>query len=287
MTRPLDTDFPLRSPLAVRPPRDVTLEEQRLGLESEMARRQRTYPGYVQRGTMTQADATLQLQLCQHMLDDVVWLEWSHATAAAEWRGEAPPPRPRRHADTATWEDCVRELRRDLAIRRNAYPRWIASATNPLTVAEAAATLEWLDAVHYRYWTGLDGFTSIDIIPMHDHARVAWIADAECQYQQRAWNAALGAGGVRRRRLATRDRAFWQRLASLGRAFAGGTALAARIGQTALDRLLNDSEQIWRATIDTTNAGDRPAYILDWHLSVDRWLQARRHELSFCGKVRT
>lgn len=279
MMRALDPDFPLRSALAVRAPRDVTIEEQRLGLEDELERRMRTYPGHVSRNAMTQADADRQIALCRVLVDDARRIEWHRARAIAADRGQPAPIEPRGHPHSFGWEDRVRELRRDIAIRRNAYPRWIASATNPMTAEKAAIAFDWLDAVHYRYAIDLDCFTGPDLAPADDHARIAWIATTEQQDRNQQWNAALGAGGVHRRRLAWQDRRHWQRVASIAEYLAAGHPLLSVAGQTMLDQLIEHSVRIYEATIRATNAGDRPPQILDWHMIVDRWLMKLRGSL--------
>ena len=256
MTRALDFAFPLQSDLSRRAPQTVPLEEQRIGLEGELNRRLRLYPGYVARHTMEQADADRQIAILRALIVDVRHAEWIDAGRRSP---KPPAPTP---ATSWSWEDRVRELRRDIAIRRNAYPRWIASATNPLTADDAAAALEWLDAVHYRYWAQLDCFSGT-CPPVDDHARVAWIAAAERDYRKQEWNAALGAGGVRRRRLAWRDRTNWQVIGLLAeRLLQRREPLCDIAGQTTLDQLLAHSRRVYEATIVATNAGDRPRHIL-------------------------
>lgn len=130
--RPLADDFPLASDLAARPPHAIGADELLLELDEELARRRQVFPGLIDRGALTREDAAHQVETLAAIRADL------HASRAAP--------------DLTIWEARVRELRRDLALRRNAYPKWIASPTNPLTRADAIRRIERLDALHWRYW---------------------------------------------------------------------------------------------------------------------------------------
>lgn len=156
--RPLERDFPLRSPLSLRAPIDVPEDEQLLELEEEMAKRRRVYPGFVERQTMTEEQASHHINVWQAIIDDhrrtaakiAYWQRHGFEGGATKLMND-PPWR-------GTWDGRIRELRRELALRRTAYPKWIANPTNPLTEADARRKLERLDALHYRYWSGLEHF---------------------------------------------------------------------------------------------------------------------------------
>jgi len=156
--RELERDFPLRSALAVRAPIDVPEDEQLLELEDELAKRRRVYPGFVERGTMTEEQASHHINVWQALIDD----HRRTAAKVAHWQRHGfERPATRLMNDPpwrGTWDGRIRELRRELALRRTAYPKWIANPTNPLTEAEARRKLERLDAIHHRYWIGLEHF---------------------------------------------------------------------------------------------------------------------------------
>lgn len=154
--RELARDFPLRSALSRRAPDQVPPDEQLLELDEEMARRRRVYPGFVDRGTMAAEEAERHLAVWQAIIDDyrrgIALDRLQHAGRQAEARLHNDPPW------RFTWDMRVRELRRELALRRTAYPKWIANPTNPLTAQDAQRKLERLDAVHNGYWTWLQHF---------------------------------------------------------------------------------------------------------------------------------
>lgn len=130
-------DFLERSPGAVRHPASVPFAEQREELAAELDRRRRLYPRSVERGTMTAATMSHELAVFAAMLDD--------------YCRSLRDPRP----FTLDWRSRIIALRRELAMRRTAYPKWVASGSNPLTQAEATARLERLDAVYHQYWRWL------------------------------------------------------------------------------------------------------------------------------------
>ena len=130
-------DFPEQSPGAVRQPASVPLAEQRAELEAELDRRRRLYPRSVDRNTMTAATMEHELAVFSAMIDD--------------YRRSLQDPRPY----TLDWRSRIIALRRELAMRRTAYPKWVASGSNPLTQADATVRLERLDAVYHQYWRWL------------------------------------------------------------------------------------------------------------------------------------
>lgn len=136
--RPLARDFAACSPLlGTDQPVYVSTADCLAELQEEMDRRRRVYPRFVDKGTMTPEVMERHLLAWQVMVDDHAW---ALGKRALSYR--------------LTWEDRVRELRRELTLRRVAYPKWIANPTNPLTEEKARAKLQRLDYVHHRYWQG-------------------------------------------------------------------------------------------------------------------------------------
>lgn len=140
--KPLDFDFPLMSDISTRPPFDVEHDELAAELEAELADRRAFYGRQVAKGKMLQADADRHIDLLAAIRDDL-----SFARADGRWLGA-------RHG----WDAKVRELRRELAIRRSYWPRRIAAPADPLDQATAARRMECLEAVHFKYWIELFGF---------------------------------------------------------------------------------------------------------------------------------
>lgn len=196
--RALERDFALRSPLSRRAPADIGDEEKLQELQDEMDKRRRLYPGFVERQTMTADQARHHIAVWQALVDDhlrrqaIIGLQRqgqpTRLVNDPPWRGD--------------WDGRVRELRRELALRRTGYPKWIANPTNPLTEGEARRKLECLDAIHYDYWVHLAWFTAPDAAahPL-DAAHLATLSAADylAHPLKRADMAAL------------RDFAWWQR----------------------------------------------------------------------------
>lgn len=138
---PLGFDFPLMSALSVRPPWAVPPGEWLEELDEELAARERAYPIHVRDRRMKQADADRHVGLLAAVRMDLVDDSTGRLFA---------------------WEDKVRELRRELAIRRNAWPRQIAGRR--MRAEDAARRMERLEAVHWRYWIALDFCDPLDNI---------------------------------------------------------------------------------------------------------------------------
>jgi hypothetical protein len=175
--RPLERDFALRSALSLRAPIDVPEDEQMLELEEEMARRKRLYPGFVERQMMEAEEARHHIAVWQALIDD------HHRAQAfyAAYRREGMTPAVKLANDPpwrGSWDGRVRELRRELALRRAAYPKWIANPTNPLTEADARRKMERLDAIHHRYWCDLEHFLPPLIVDHPDDAAELAALDA-------------------------------------------------------------------------------------------------------------
>lgn len=125
-------------------------------LEAELDRRRRLYPRSVERRTMPPETMEHELAIFAAMLDD--------------YHRSPLDPRPFRF----DWRTRIVALRRELAMRRTAYPKWAASPSNPLTEAEARDRLERLDAVYHRYWRWLLCFDPpIETLPLEGDARTA------------------------------------------------------------------------------------------------------------------
>lgn len=152
---PLGFDFPLTSALSTRPPHAVNREEQRAELERELADRSTFYQRMVERGKMDEAAAAGHIDTLRAIADDL--------------DGDAGAGS--RHS----WDAKVRELRRELAIRRSAWPKRIANGADPLDQPTASLRMERFEAVHFAYWIELrycDEFGSgATLDEMLDHVR--------------------------------------------------------------------------------------------------------------------
>lgn len=140
---PLGFDFPVMSALSIRPPWQVEQDEYLPELEEELRHRRPFYARMVARGTMAAQEAERHLALWEAVIADV-------AAAPGAGSGASRACRP------FLWHEKVRELRRELQLRRNAWPRKIGSPTLPISAAQAALRMERLEAVHWRYWVKLD-----------------------------------------------------------------------------------------------------------------------------------
>lgn len=150
--RPLDFDFALRSELSTRGPSHVALDEYLLEIDRELEHRARAYPRFVAKGSMTEPEAARHVAVLCAIRDDYLRLPFP-AGGDPRW--------PHRDSDVRhTWDDKVRELRRELALRRAIYPKRIAG--NILSRPDAALRMERLEAVHADYWRGLFMFDQWD-----------------------------------------------------------------------------------------------------------------------------
>lgn len=154
--KPLDFDFPAMSAFSRLPPWQVKLPEQLAELEQEILRRRKAYPLLVDRGRMTGDEAERHIEAFAAIARDIRFEIDCDAMEGAEWD--------RRHARREAelqrcpfkWDDKVRELRREIALRTNKFPGEIERGR--ITEAEAAIRMERLDAVHWRYWIELRHF---------------------------------------------------------------------------------------------------------------------------------
>lgn len=220
--------FPLASDLSRRPVTAIDEAELRVELAAELDRRLQFYPGRVLKQMMRQDEAHRFIAIWRALIDD-----------AADGN----------RAYTFDWETRVRELRRELALRRAAYPRWVASPSNPLTADEAASRLERLDALHAHYWLGLRGFAApgIDATP----ARLSWAAAHRAGLAEDAAAARAAMGDVDGQIDHRRTASHWHGIAALIDHVAGGAPWY-RIATT--DQL---------ATLATTTAQARAQALAD------------------------
>ena len=180
-TRPLDFTFPLMSDLSKVAPHTIPVDEQLLEVELEEDYRLRTYPAQVKRGAMTEDGVNRHLVIWKQIRLDLTqppadfpplarqhyWQEWCDRRAASPVR----------------WADKVRELRRELAMRRNFYPKQIQKGGDR---AELGRRMERLEAVHFSYWISMDYLDPIaepkdqgrDRLRRFMARRDRWIVDA-------------------------------------------------------------------------------------------------------------
>ncbi|MDP9412692.1 MAG: hypothetical protein M3Q08_01070 [Pseudomonadota bacterium] len=131
--QPLGFDFPLMSGLSRRPPYKVEPDEYLLEIDAELERRRRAYPMFVQERRMKPEEAERHIAIL--------------LAIRADFKGTGT-------SSDIGWDAKIRELRRELALRRHTYPRQIGSRR--LNEAEAAQRMERLEGVHWRYWILLD-----------------------------------------------------------------------------------------------------------------------------------
>lgn len=116
----------------------------------ELAYRRATYPKRIELGRIDADQAARQIAIIGEIRDQLPHRGNDHG------EGDA----------TFTWSDKVRELRREITMRRLLYPRWIADRQNPLTREAAILRLARIEAVHELYWY-LCCFAYIDIEMAH------------------------------------------------------------------------------------------------------------------------
>ncbi|MDX3886322.1 MAG: hypothetical protein QHC65_18020 [Sphingomonas sp.] len=178
--QPLDFRFALTTPprdmgtdkdplrLSVRPLHTIPLDEMLAELRHESARRHDLYPRWIQAGRIGRDEANHHIALLEQILDDM-----TEADPAAGWPARDQFRRmkqERRSRSPFTWDQKVRELRREIDVRRNAWPSQIAGGRRP--VIEARASMERMEAIHWRYWIRCDHWDAPpngDRQPLRDH----------------------------------------------------------------------------------------------------------------------
>lgn len=185
-------DFPWRSPLSVRPPdHSVPVLDQLAEVEGEIARRNAPagYPALIAKNTLTAEDAALHIAILGAIRDDLADEAWPATYHLALQQGRQPAPRPLRAGPDFAWDLKLREIRRELSIKRNALPRRLASASGTITEADARRILECWDALHWRTFAYLAGFPE-------GNARLAFIATREADRARgQQWHDQVGEGG--------------------------------------------------------------------------------------------
>lgn len=132
-------DFRMLSPESAHPcdvPLQVMIDE----ALRELAGRRQRHPGYVATERMTERESAHELAVMASIVADL-------RMAQASWRPSGIAFAPDK---TVTWTAKVETLRRELAIRRAAYPRWIERGQ--LNAAVAHGQMERLEAIHWMYW---------------------------------------------------------------------------------------------------------------------------------------
>ena len=145
-------DFPLASP-GSRPPADVFLLKRLAEARRELDDRRRFYPQQVAQGRMTELDMEHELRIFAAIVDDLEAARRLDETGVWAMPGAGDGPLDPEAVHQA-WQAKVRALRRELAMRRNFYPKRIEQGR--LTADDAAKQLERLEAVHWMYW--VEGF---------------------------------------------------------------------------------------------------------------------------------
>lgn len=146
MTRHPAIDFPFWSPESDRNwDSSVWLHE----LREERDRRRSYYPKRIVEGRMTEADAAEGLALIDAIIDEVAWLK---------------SPRDRHVPDRKLpWARKLNNLRGEIMIRRNSFPKLVASGR--LDARDAKHAIGALEAAHAWYWTNGIDFGAEFIIP--------------------------------------------------------------------------------------------------------------------------
>ncbi|GAM00741.1 hypothetical protein [Sphingomonas parapaucimobilis] len=248
--RPLTDDFAMRSADTTTPPHLVDRRAMLVELEEELDKRIRVYPGHVERRLMSREDAEHHIVVWRAIIADFHRDE--AAAARRDGHGYAIDPAPYTH----DFDARVRELRRELATRRNAYPKWIASPANPLTAETATRKLTRLDAVHWRYWMHLFAFDERGD-PL-DLTRLAHAAEREMLNRAAAWRDASARGGIPAA-IAARWRNHWQVIVLLLREVRDGTPAWELVRPTDMPRLAATAWGVLDHYLTLGTAGDPAA----------------------------
>lgn len=145
--RPLTFDFPLMTPpvdrgenqppliLSRRAPWTIEPADMCGELARELSHRRSFYPRLVAESRMKQSEADHHIALLDAIHRDMTGIDVDRAA-------------------TGTWDPKVRELRREIAMRRALWPKRIAAGR--MREADATPHMEALEAVHFQYWIRLD-----------------------------------------------------------------------------------------------------------------------------------
>lgn len=151
MTDPVTPDLSTRHPT-------VSFADALDELRREIAARRRTYPDWITRGRMTQAEADHQLALFEAIAADV-----ERYARFVSTRQLAPP------AHKFSWHQRREALRREADLRARIFPEWIAKGR--LEQGEADRRTSILAAITDLFD---DGF---DWQPRNGHARIGFGTD--------------------------------------------------------------------------------------------------------------
>jgi hypothetical protein len=169
--KPLDFSFAPMSALSARPPYAVPEAEWLPELSEELASRERVYPVQVRDKRMKADEAERHIAILGAIREDLLERAFYDNPA---WQ---PGTRFVRHHPAIHYDAKVRELRRELAIRRNRWPGQISAKRMDADVARLR--MERLEAVHWLYWVNLFGADDVFNERAHDKA--------ECASLIRAW----------------------------------------------------------------------------------------------------
>lgn len=161
-----DTAFPLHCELTadyIGPPYlAVSRTDMMAEVAEELRYRRSTYPKRISLGRMNQGEADRQIAIF------------------TEIAAELPSPgNDHSEPDPAfSWSDKVNELRREITMRRQLYPRWIDSPQSPLTKVRGCLRMARLEAVHEIYWylccfSGIDRDMAARILDTRHEQRAA------------------------------------------------------------------------------------------------------------------
>jgi len=253
--RPLTEPFALRSDLARCNPWQVPFARLAGEVAAELQRRREAYAHRRADDAETRADRDRHLAAWAVIADDLT----RDAAPMRAWpadRAQAVGPlaclpytRPAMDDGPAyalDWPTRVRELRRELALRRAQYPRRIARPTDILTADAAATALEAIDAAHWRVWAGLAGFTPPGIDPADDMIRHRWVAARTIARLTATWEAAPDPFAAL---LADAFHATWTDIGRLARHCEDGGTIAAATDCAARARLLGAAEAVLEDTL--------------------------------------
>jgi hypothetical protein len=145
--RPLTFDFAMMSDLAQRPPHSIGRDEQLLALEEELTHRVDHYPRMVKDCRIKEDDARRHVAIWRQLVEEV---RLDAAAISDGWSAALTRQEDQLRLSAFTWDDKVREIRRELAIRRGATPGQIQRRR--IAPDQARLRLERLDGLHWLYF---------------------------------------------------------------------------------------------------------------------------------------
>lgn len=165
---PLDFTFTPMSATSHRAPWSIDLDEQEAELRDELADRRDLYPALVAKGRgLTQEDADRHILVWDEIVADCTVIPAD--VPADRWGRLTAEARRRRLEARILWEEKVREIRREIAIRRRSYAGKVEKGR--MLAGIAHEKIERLEAVHWRYW--ITGFVWSDCLQDRAPADVA------------------------------------------------------------------------------------------------------------------